>query len=346
MKRFFFLAVAATCLMASCNKMETVATGDSHEISFVAVNKTATKAPVAGTTFGNGDTFSVAAYVANGATTNTDFFDGTLFAKEGDNWKGQPARFWPLNDCIINFLAVTEKGGGADCSEVVFGVKGTDNKYTDFVSKAVVRLFGNACANQNDLMFAAGSGSHRKGGSYDPVSLQFKHALSWINFSVRTSTSEGLVTVNSITLNGAAFDGILTITNNNYQSHSVNQTNSLTANWSDYTVSTTGLAVPGASGATASPVTLSSSYEPFGSGLLVIPDQYAKSFTINYTITQDGKTSSTYNYTYDLPEKSETNKWEMAKKYSYLINFNMSEIEVTPSINNWSATTAENVDIR
>ena len=38
MKRFFFLAVAATAMLVACNKTEIVPTGDAQEISFVAVN--------------------------------------------------------------------------------------------------------------------------------------------------------------------------------------------------------------------------------------------------------------------------------------------------------------------
>ena len=53
MKRFFFLASSATAMLAACNKTEIVPTGDAQEISFVAVNKVATKVPVDGTTFQN-----------------------------------------------------------------------------------------------------------------------------------------------------------------------------------------------------------------------------------------------------------------------------------------------------
>ena len=55
MKKFYFLAVAATAMLAACNKTEIVPTGDAQEISFVAVNKVATKVPVDGTTFQNYD---------------------------------------------------------------------------------------------------------------------------------------------------------------------------------------------------------------------------------------------------------------------------------------------------
>ena len=63
MKKFFFLAVAATAMLAACNKTEIVPTSDPQEISFVAVNKVATKAPVDGITFLTGDNMDVVAYL-------------------------------------------------------------------------------------------------------------------------------------------------------------------------------------------------------------------------------------------------------------------------------------------
>ena len=121
MKRFFFLAVAATCLLASCNKTEIVPTGDLQEISFMAVNKTATKTPVSDNKFLDVDNMAVAAYIVEGATG--DFFNYTLFEKEtgATYWTGQPARYWPLTTSTINFLAVTESGGGVDNTSVSFG---------------------------------------------------------------------------------------------------------------------------------------------------------------------------------------------------------------------------------
>ena len=108
MKKFFLLAVAATAMLAACNKTEIVPTSDPQEISFVAVNKVATKVPVTGNQFLNNDNMAVAAYIVAG-TTPANFFGYTLFEKEAGAtyWTGQPARYWPLTTSTINFLAVT-----------------------------------------------------------------------------------------------------------------------------------------------------------------------------------------------------------------------------------------------
>ena len=120
MKRFYFLAVAATCLLASCNKTEIVPTGDAQEISFVAVNKVATKVPVDGTAFKEGDDMYVAAYIVAGSEADGNFFGPTHFKNTGTYWTGDPARYWPLTTSTINFLAVTGIGGGASNSNTNF----------------------------------------------------------------------------------------------------------------------------------------------------------------------------------------------------------------------------------
>ena len=335
MKRFFFLAVAATCLLASCNKTEIVPTGELQEISFVAVNKVATKVPVTGNQFLDNDNMAVAAYIVDGTTPN-DFFGYTLFQKEGGAtyWTGQPARYWPLTTSTINFLAVTEKGGNVDNTTVKFDE-------TTPASKAVVTLAGNATTDQNDLMYAAGTGTHTQGNKYDAVSMVFKHALAWINFQIKTSTpaydadaKEGCtIKVNSITLNEAVFNGTLTLGNSQCWTDVANNTGEVTATWAPG--AKVNLAVPRADGTTtADGVTLNDKYQLFGNGLLVVPDGYAGSFTINYTLTQSDNTANTYDYTYNLPAGT----WEMAKKYFYNINITLSEIEVDPIITDWDAS--------
>lgn len=335
MKRFYFLAVAATCLLASCNKTEIVPTGDAQEISLVAVNKVATKVPVDGAAFQDYDNMAIAAYIVEGTTPN-DFFGYTFFERNSNNfWSGKPARYWPLTTSKINFLAVTENGGNVDNTEVEF------NPDENYASAATVTLAGNAVSDQNDLMFAAGQGTHTQGGAYNAVPMVFKHALAWVNFTVKTTTpavdnatNKGCtIQVNSITLNTAVFDGTLKLTNPQYNTTGAVATDNVVAKWT--CAAPASIKVPNADGSDdATPVVLDADAEPFGNGLLVVPDGYAGSFTINYTLTQEDGTANTYDYTYNLPAGT----WEMAKKYFYNINITLTEIEVTPSITDWVET--------
>lgn len=338
MKKFFLLAAAATAMLAACSKTEITPIGEAQKIAFTAVNKVATKTPVTDNQFLNEDNMAVAAYIVDGTTPN-DFFGYTLFEKEAGAtyWTGQPARYWPLTSSTINFLAVTEKGGKVDNTTINFN-------QTSPASGAVVTLAGNDTYDQNDLMYAAGTGTHVQGAEYNAVSMVFKHALAWINFKIKTSTpaynadaKEGCtIRVNSITLNEAVFDGTLTLENSQCWTDVANNTRNVTATWAPG--AKVNLAVPRADGTTtADGVTLTGDYQRFGYGLLVVPDGYAKSFTINYTLTQSDNTANTFDYTYELPAPpaGKTTAWTMAKMYFYNINITLSEIEVNPSVTEW-----------
>lgn len=323
MKRFFFFAIAASALLAACNKTEAVYNEAPQEIALTAVSNVATKTPVDGTDFEEGDNMQVAAYLVDGATAAGNFFNGTIFNKTSDRiWSGAPARYWPITTSTINFLAVTETGGGVDNTDITFDA-------TNFASKATVELSNNNQWDQNDLMYAAGTQTHNEGAAYNSVPMVFKHALSWINFTLATNEHNATVVVNSITLNKAAYNGELTLTNDQYNQNVVNTTAAVDASWDP--VTTDAMLVPNADGdGAADPVTLTTGEQLFGNGLLVIPDGGAESFTINYTLTQEDGTALTYNYTHLL-----TPNWEMAKKYFYNITISLTEILIEPSVTDW-----------
>lgn len=328
MKQLLVFAAAATMVFAGCQKSEVVYDkADPQEIDFSVVTNVTTKTAVTGTAFLDDDNMNVAAYLVEGATAAGNFFKGTPFVKKEDLiWHGDPARYWPITTSTINFLAVTEVGGGVDNTTVEFDA-------TNYASKATVTLADNNVWNQNDVMFAAGTGTHTEGGAYNAVPMVFKHALAWVNFTVATNEHNATLKVNSITLNNAAYNGTLTLTNAQYSTTTANTTDAVAATWATPTP-VDAMMVPNADGnGAAAAVTLTTGAQTFGNGLLVIPDGGAESFTINYTLTQEDGTALTYDYTHEF-----TPTWEMAKKYTYNVVINLTEIEVTPSVTKWDET--------
>ena len=326
MKKVLFFAAAALTMLAACNKTEVVYDNDPQEIAMFAVSNVATKTPVAGASFLESDNMQVAAYIANGASEPGNYFNKTLFKKNGAYWTGNPSRFWPITESTINFLAVTENGGNvADRTEVNFDG-------TNYASAATVVLKNNDTFNQTDLMFAAAQGKCAP-NNYSDVDMIFKHALAWINFRVATSTTGATITVNSITLNNATYNGSLALTNNKYaETGSEVSTNDVAAVWTPGEAKTA-LKVPNADGSNAATaVTLDGNAKLFGNGLLVVPDAGAGSFTINYTLEQKDGTKNTYDYTHNLDGDE---NWQMAKKYYYNINITLTEIQINPYVTIW-----------
>lgn len=377
MKKFFLIAASAMMVLASCTKVVINYPEDAQpqEIAMFAVNKSATKTPLnGGSTFPTNYDMMVAAYLASGAQNAGDYFEGTLFTNTSTEnvttsiWTG--GKYWPVSTSAINFLAVTTEPENnspytGSVNGVTFGsVQEGATASSNFASKAVVTFAGNETTdkkfNQFDLMYAAGQGIHNEGENYQDVSMTFKHALSWIKFTVATNvtnTSKNdntfTMTVNSIRLSGASYGGTLTIDNSsNYATTPANNNNEVISvntnvttgdcTWSGQTAGVSDVYVPNANGdAQASAVTGLAAYnataQAFGNGLLVVPVDYSNeadnsrpTITINYTMNQ-GNGDYTFERTIEIPQIN----WEANKIYTYALTITLQKIEIEPKVGEW-----------
>lgn len=372
MKKVLFFATCAIALFASCQKTEINYDGGPQEISVMAVNKVATKAPVNTALYPEDYNMKLAAYLTAGSSDNNkhDYFDGSDFSfkSESSSWTG--AKYWPLTSSTLNFLAVTTPATAQNYTGTVTGVTFGETS-ANFAKKAEVVFKDNQTTaskfNQFDLMYAAGKQSNTitEGGvsTYNNVGLVFAHAQSWINFQVSTNTNTAKITVNNIRLSGASYGGTLTLINENFNNPSASATTDVTSSWNSIDVVVDNVYVPNGSTDTdsdsngfadanvsadgnATAVTLTESPQPFGNGLLVIPSTYTPSFIINYTIDQDGNDDTTndvntFEYTYAFGSTT----WAMTTKYTYSVKINLTEIEVTPSVTPWTDNTATEVPL-
>lgn len=369
MKKVLCFAAAAMTLFAACQKTTVVYdNSEPQEIAVFAVNKTATKAPVADATFPTDYKMQVAAYLAAGGLTEDansgDYFDGTLFTKgDGTVWTG--GKYWPMSAATLNFLAVAVPPADtyAGEAEVEFGEttgEGEEATKLDFVKQAVVTFDGNETTgnnyNQFDLMYAAGNQSHEAGGTYNNVEMTFKHALSWIKFTVATNLKNKdandktfSMKVNSISLSGASYGGTLTVSTTETLTENLT-TSDYTAAWSAQSENVKDdVYVPGepANDGTVSVATAVSDLSAynatpqlFGNGLLVVPCNYNDAdadaadrpkITINYTMNQ-GNGEYTFERTVTIPAI----EWECNKIYTYALNINLTEISIEPKVTDWT----------
>lgn len=315
MKKVLCFAAAAMTLFASCQKTEIVYNNDGpQEISFFAVNKVATKAPIDGADFPTTDKMNVAAYLAAGGSVG-NYFGKTVFSKSGTFWTG--SRYWPITASTINFLAVSEPQTASPVTSITFDASAE-------AKGATIQISGND-TKQYDLMYAVGQGKCAP-ASYPKVDMQFRHALTWLFFTVQSNVA-GVVTVNSITVNNTACDGTLNIDNSsNYAATGDVNTTTATigASWvsgtkGSYTVV----------GNTTECTAASTQYD-FGSLLVLPTTSESKSFTINYTL-KNGSEETTFDYTYSF-----TSDWKMSSKYTYNINIGLTAIEINPSVTPWT----------
>ena len=337
-KNLFFLAVAAVAL-ASCSSDETIAENSNvgknqqKEIAFMPVAQPTTRSTVDGTVFPTSYSIIANAYdITNGRA----FFDAAkTFTNVATttNWTTSPKAYWPLSATSISFLAYAELNPAA-ASPVTW-----TNTQT-----LVLNMADNKSA-QKDLMYACGFGAVTASGLNGltfptTVGMQFKHAQSWITFTVNSDeTSSGLVTLTSITLNDASYSGTYTVTHTGWDSTTPGA-HSVAGVWSNIS-SNDDIAVPDWTEAAVNYESTPANVPFVGNGLLVVPDDTDDTddfsgFTIAYKV--DGKS---YTYTYTPTELD----LEQGKKYIFNITFKLHEIIIAPTVLDWTGPATEDIDV-
>ncbi len=362
MKKLFLFSVAALAICA-CSKDEKIAensaSNQQQEIALFAVNQKATRAdaftPVSGETFPDNYTMEVSANLNGGGV----YFSDVLFSKNGSYWKGTTAQYWPLSACTLNFLAVTNWTttpasvvstaftNGAKQATVTLG----DNKPTDLTAPSA------QTGAQHDLMYAVGRGivsqstnvisyTGNEAGNAAPVDMVFKHALAWVNFTVKTNASYTGFKLRYIKLLNAYYGGTYTLdntTNYNYaydgSTYNNRTATAITGTWSSPSNLGASITVPGWTGAsedlTTTPVSV-------GDGLVVVPTNGITPAINSFTGFEIGYTFNNQDFTYTY---SDNVVLEQAKKYTYAINFTLTEIEIHPTVTNWESVAATPVNV-
>ena len=343
-QNLFYISVALLGLTACSNDTvleENISSNQPREIAFTPISQNLTRAggqyAVDGTAFPTDIDMKVAAYQveATGGAAGT-YFDATTFKYQyvggsssgsGSYWGGDPAKYWPLTPAYINFLAIANANSD-NSTGVTWGTNKADQ---------VTIVMGDNSSAQRDLMYAIGNGEVTQSSNTltfpSKVDMEFKHAQAWIDFKVKANTTaETAITINSITLTGAKYNGTYTITHTNYNAKSLQ---SVSGAWSALG-DAKNIAVPDWS-ATA----LTTSFVTVGKGLMIVPDDAATddftSFTIAYTYD-----SKDHTYTYTPASKSVDQK----KHYIYEITFQLHEIFINPTVEDWTDQSATAITIQ
>lgn len=339
MKKIFFslLAIAA---LASCAKTEPVFTEADSEIMIAPVTAVSTKAVtgvIDGTVYPKAENFKVYAYWANEPAASTFETYGALylnnveFTNKGEYWGGTTPYYWPKNGSL-RFAAYSPSS-----VPMVHTLADGVDEYT---------LNGFAYPTNVDdtyeVLVAKTSESYTAQTAAKNVSVVFEHALSWLQFYLKAATpaANNAFQVKNITINDV----------NNYGNMTADM-NAGTKTWS------TAYQTPAApqfmvynhaSGATfahdAKLFENGGTDQKAGNGVIVLP-QPTTTVTITFDQLSINGTPALLNQTVTIPLTLDENKpWEAGKKYIYTVTFDLDEILINPSVEEWEVVEVPEID--
>lgn len=359
MKKNLFLAALAGVALVGCAKNEVAqVTDDSQrEITFAApVMGTVTKANVFGemaNPYNTGEHLSVYAVwhsdpFAGSWTTHSLYMDNveTAYSSTLNGWtssavSGGLTYYWPKNG-YLTFAAYSPSDLGAGVTHS-YGANGLE--ITNFQVAA-------AAAQQFDVLYSERSYNKQKGSSntntdYDDVDLDFHHALSSIQFGVKTSTdytSSVAIKLYKISVYGVNSKGDFTegITNEvtyantpdwSNQSEIVDEGNAYV-----YYNNASGLVVD-------SSEKLLNGYDAYQTDLILLPQTLPVSgyIKIEYGIDPEGATTPEIKQTQTVQLSTlSATEWKPGYRYIYHVVIGLDEIYFAPEVINW---TEESVNI-
>ena len=336
MKKIFFscLAIAA---IASCAKTEPTFTEVDSEIRIAPVTAVATKAnqlaAISGTAYPAAEAFDVYAYWATDWSndTPTPYLTGTSsgveFVNKGTYWGGTTTYYWPKNGSL-RFAAYSP-------SSLDMTHKYDTDTYTmaEKVYPADDATGETYTSKTYEILVAPTSEDYTAETGASKVAVKFEHALSWLNFKLQsTEVAKGAFTVNKVVVNKVANKGSL-----------VAAMPAKTWTLADATVDVVvydNATTPTTVNAEAVKV------ENVENGLLVLP-QAPTTVTVYYTQNELSHTDAEGNEVVDSPALSGQvievpltldevdGTWEPGKKYTYTILFDLDEILINPTVEDW-----------
>lgn len=339
MKKSFFLAAVAITVLAGCAKNEPAQLAQEESITFFApvVGPQTKVYGEIGANYNTGESFDVwcvhntADITEWGGTAYFSNVTATYDAGLG-GWTLSPKYYWPatgklsfaaLSPSLTNTTAYDHANGFQITSKWSQGANEdaiVDLMYSEPTFNCEKSSFVNADNDDDD-----DSGNYK----YNGVDINFKHALSYILFNVKTTENYSATTkfrLNTITLSGI------------YTTGTFNQ--KATDPWTEDTAGATGTYVaftntPGlAFGNSAVHAPAAATKE-----IILLPQALTagqQKITVNYQISTDNGTTW-IDQVQEVDLKNATvEAWEMGKKYTYNLSIGMTEIIFDPAVTDWT----------
>lgn len=348
MKRILITTLAIVAL-ASCSKTAPVYE-PTEEITITPVNENITKSMMPEGAF-LGESFNVWSWFnpapatstigtfqsgfANGETTM--YVDEKPFVqKSNGKWGGQVSYFWPSVGSLMfagyHAPALTD-GTNGTADQVTYTFNGTENKMVfSNVSQGKVAANGYS----EDIMYFNMTPSSYNKSSLN-VSVDFKHALSWITVTLAKRVDpiiDAQITIKNVSFSKVVPVGTGTVEGDSDIDWTVDTDDADVCNILDTDmVIDYDIEMNGENKTYTTHVYTLDEY-------LFIPQDIKGRLRITYSVASTDGSEFTETYVVNLANlkdgKAQT-KWEPGKHYTYNLSIGTDEITVTPNVGAWTA---------
>ena len=343
MKKVFvtFLAVAS---VIACTKSN-VEFEETTEIGLKPVAHNVTKSMMIGKSFAPSESFNVWALYkpVNPATSIADWTktaenqttyidEKEFFNKDATTWKGKTSYYCLKMGSLLfaGYYPTSIK----DQVEYTFDANNNKMVISNCVPDRVLPAKGETTTYTEDLMYANMTPASV---AKNDVSLDFKHALSWITVKVKQSEVGPKIIVDNVNFTNVYPQGTATVDNMpvNNVSKGIEWVTAGTAASVPVLEETRTVVVDDSEvkkvGYVLTTQDYTLAYEP-----LFIP-QPMTTMVITYTIESGDGSSFQETKTVDLSglKTDDTDKWEAGKHYTYTISIGTTEILIAPEVTDW-----------
>lgn len=357
MKKFLCFAALAAVFAGCTNENEDYETGNApQKIVFESpvMNKNS-RAAITGTKYPEAETFKVFAHRHKGSYApawSNDFMNGVTVSMKTEQstkkfWAPEQDYYWPKNGDMITFAAYSPASlvTGTGCKTLEYSATGLS--VTDYELSSTL-------LSQVDLMYAPRvkdktavdhplSGSADASGYYG-VDINFKHALSLINFTVKSdnqnvklkeitiSNARDKGTFNEAITDAADYSAVPEWTKQGFQKGS-ESTFTVYKNEEGQLLTDESVVVPSAGVA----------------NLLMIPQtlestSYPQKLTIKWTYQNGGITTEVKDEKIVNLESLTIKSWGIGMKYTYNIIINLDKIYFNPTVTDWVDGGSANIE--
>ena len=331
-----FLSILAVAALASCSKNEAFYTEQDSEIKLNPVTAVSTRATdyapvygsIDGTNYPPSERFNVTAYWTNPGVANQSnvvYLDNVVFTNKGQYWGGTNTYYWPKNG-YLQFA----------CYSPTTVAKPTHDVATDTYTFTEYKQ-SNLTNATVDFLVAPTTVGYTAETATENVAVVFEHALSWITIQLKAKNPEAAKAfkVHDLIINNVLTMGTLTAEMEDG------------IQYNEWGNKTTEAAIDVVKGKNIQVGIDAAIAEDAPKGTVVIP-QIPTTLTINYTQAAMGAATDLTNQTVTVPlelDDEANNFWEPGKHYIYTVIFDLDEILINPSVEDWEDVVVEDKDM-